>query len=60
MHVYFKTSKKKTPIDPDTRFLEKYFHIHKQAVRKFALPDVWAFGRSILKLVLYLNLNIAL
>ncbi len=46
MYVYFKTSKKETPIDPDTRFLEKYFHIHKQAVRKFALPDVWAFRRS--------------
>ena len=36
MSGYFKTSEKKTPIDPDN-ISEEYFQIYKQAARKFAL-----------------------
>jgi hypothetical protein len=37
MSVYFKTSEKKTPTDPDKISKEIYFQIYKQAVQKFAL-----------------------
>ena len=36
MSIYFKTSEKKTPIDPD-EILKKYFDVYKQAAGKFAL-----------------------